>query len=132
MARRGFLGRIVDRVRSIVAPPPPPPPPPPRGPEPPAPVPRGSDFSVWRRAKGKGSFRRNRALFNKTIENIEQDLTRDERTQLWDTYVRNLATSGKARRNNVLGDFWQESGIHPLDFDWREWRIANNYRRKGD
>jgi hypothetical protein len=134
MARRGFLGRIVDRVRNIVAPsqpprepprqPPPPPEPPPRGP-------RDSYRGVWRKQHGSGSYRKNLEVFHGMIDDIEPDEA--ERIDLWNTYVRNVNRNRRGdpyRRQSMFNPFWQESGIDPSTMDWRRWRIAMGYTGK--
>jgi hypothetical protein len=126
MARRGFLGRIVDRVRSIVAPPrqreePPPPPP-----EPPEPT--DSYRKIWREQRGQGSYRKNLEVFHNLVDEVEPD--EGERKELWQSFVRDINRNRRSdpyRRQSTFNPFWQESGIAPDAMDWKKWRIAMGY-----
>ena len=132
MARGGFLGRIGRAIRNVVAPSPRPSEPPREQPPPSPPEPTtGSYRQAWRELHGKGSFRKHRALFHKHVDKYEEDP--NVRRELWDSYVKHIASGeSRARRNVANNPFWRESGIHPADFDWRAFRIALGYKRKGD
>lgn len=125
MAGRGFFGRIVDRVRQIVAPPPPP-----REREPPPEQPREVSHReyrhIWRDERPKGNFNRNLAVFERMMNDV--DMPQDERPELWESFIRNIVKGqGVKRRNSTANMFWRDSGIDPADMDWAAWRAAMGY-----
>jgi hypothetical protein len=128
MARRGFLSRVFDRIREVVAPRPPerereqPPPQPPKE--------RPSEYrGIWRSHGGKGSYQKNLKVFHAMIDPIEDDPS--ERVMLWDSYVRNINKGeGRFRRQSTSNLFWRDSGIDPESFRWQEWREAMGYTGK--
>jgi hypothetical protein len=127
MARRFSLGRIIQRVRNIVAPSPPPPPkrePPPR--ERPS---RDPFKAEWKRLRGKGNYRGNLKAFHKIVDRVESDP--DEQVILWESFVTHIVKGeGRFRRNSNQNMFWRDSGIDPRDFDWKIWREAMGYTGK--
>lgn len=129
MARRGFFGRIGQAIRNFVAPPAPRPPerePPPEIPE----EPSRRDFkAAWRELGGQGSFRRNLSLFHNKVDPIEPD--REQQLELWESYITHVNRGeGRFRRNSSSNQFWRESGIDPVDWDWSVWREAMGYTGK--
>lgn len=128
MARRGFLGRIGHAIRRFVAPPAPPPQrePPPEPPEEPT---RGDFRAAWRDLGGRGSFRKNLRVFHNKVDPIEPD--REQQLELWETYIKHVNRGeGRFRRNSSSNQFWRESGIDPVDWDWDVWREAMGYTGK--
>lgn len=127
MARGGFLGRIGRAIRNIVAPPPSPPQPPKRPPpEEPPPEPTNRDYKrAWRDEGGKGSYRKHLNVFHNLVDPVEPDP--EEQLMLWESYVRNMVRGGRTRRQSPNNPFWRESGIHPSEFNWANWRIAMGY-----
>jgi hypothetical protein len=134
MARGGFagglarFGRAITRtIENIFAPSPPPRPPAP-APEPPAPKPN-EYRNVWRHERGKGSYRKNRSVFDRMMDDV--DTPQDERIELWESYVHNIVNDkGRYRRNSTSNMFWRDSGIDPADFNWAAWRQAMGYTGK--
>jgi hypothetical protein len=127
VARQGFLGRIRQAIRNIVAPPQPPrrkaPPPPPE-------EPTGKDFRrAWRDLGGQGSYRKNLRVFHKTVDRVETDP--EQQLELWETYITHINRGeDRHRRNSTSNMFWRDSGIDPTDWDWTDWREAMGYTGK--
>lgn len=132
MARRGFLGRIVDRVREFIAPPSPPPREREPGPEAPRERERRGDpyRRAWRDQGGKGSYRKNREVFDKMMDAVHED-DENEREELWESFVRNIVNGkNRPRRQSTDNPFWRDSGIDPSNFRWKDWREAMGYTGK--
>lgn len=133
MARGGFLSRIRDAIRNVVAPRPPERAPPGQ-PEPPRErEPRGDPYrNIWRDQhvkRGKGNYRKNLNVFHRLVDPVESDP--DEQLELWESYVRHIVKDeGGHRRNSTSNMFWRDSGIDPQDMDWARWREAMGYTGK--
>jgi hypothetical protein len=126
MARGGgFLSRVRNAIRNVVAPRPSEPP---REQPPREQPPRFRDpyRKTWRQDHGKGSYSKNLAVFRALVDPVESDP--DEKLALWDSYIRHINRGeGRYRRQSPSNMFWRDSGIDPSSLDWRRWRIAMGY-----
>lgn len=132
MARRSFVGRIGRALRNLVAPSPrQPPPPPPSREEPPKRGPGRDEYrDVWRSERAQNVPRANYQTHLRTFHGLVDPIEDDpgERLQLWESYVKHMVKDeGPFRRNSSSNMFWRDTGIDPLDFNWRMWRAAMGY-----
>jgi hypothetical protein len=74
------------------------------------------------------SYRANREVFDSLPGMADENEL--EQRRLWRLYVRHMVM-GHTRRNDVRANpFWRETGIHPDNFDWQEWREAMGYKHR--
>lgn len=68
-------------------------------------------------------FRAHYTIFNQLP--LGDDLTPEEREDLWRAYVENMVTGRGYRFDSVTENpFWSFVGVDPRDFRWNEWRRA--------
>jgi len=56
------------------------------------------------------------------------DLGEADKLELWDSFLDNIIASGHTKRQDPRNPFWRQSGTHPNDFDWDEFKILMKQR----
>lgn len=57
--------------------------------------------------------------------------TPEDKEELWQSYVENMVYPRHGYRfNDLRNPWWDDSGIHPNQFDWDGWREARGYGRR--
>lgn len=84
----------------------------------------------WRNAgQADNDYARHWRIFNQLP--LGDDITDEEKEQLWRSYVENMVVGrGYPYNDPFHNPFWSDLGMAPERFNWQEWRRARGYSKR--